>query len=105
MKDDAVPSIIVAMADVNSTLGPDSSTEERENFLRWSKETVKDYYEVIKKRLERRELITGRDLIALGMEPGPEMGRILEQIRSAQDTGEVNSSEEALALARELLSE
>ena len=105
MKDDAIPSLIVAMADVKSTLGPDSSTEERENFLRWSKETVKDYYEVIKKRLERRELITGRDLIALGMEPGPEMGRILEQIRSAQDTGEVNSSEEALALARELLSE
>ncbi len=105
MKDDAIPSLIVAMADVKSTLGPDSSTEERGNFLRWSKETVKDYYEVIKKRLERRELITGRDLIALGMEPGPEMGRILEQIRSAQDTGEVNSSEEALALARELLSE
>ena len=105
MKDDAVPSIIVAMADVKSTLGPDSSKEELENFLRWSKEAIKDYYEVIKKRLERRELITGRDLIALGMEPGPEMGRILEQIRSAQDTGEVNSSEEALALARELLSE
>src|SRR3990170_768186 len=100
MKDDSVPSVIVAMADVNSTLGPDSSTEERENFLRWSKETVKDYYEVIKNMFERRDLITGRDLIALGMEPGPEMGRILEQIRSAQDTGEVNSSEEALALAR-----
>lgn len=104
MKDDAVPSVIVAMADVKSTLGPDSSTEEMGNFLRWSKESIKDYYEVIKKRLERRELITGRELIALGMEPGPEMGRILEQIRSAQDTGELNSSEEALALARELLS-
>lgn len=104
MKDDAIPSLIVAMSDVKSTLGPDSSTEERENFLRWSKETIKDYYEVIKKRLERRELITGRDLIALGMEPGPEMGRILEQIRSAQDTGDVNIREEALAMARELLS-
>ena len=104
MKDDAVPSVIVAMADVKSTLGPDSSTEEREYFHRWSTETIKDYYEVIKNRLERRDLITGRDLIALGMEPGPEMGRILEQIRSAQDTGEVNNSDEALAMARELLS-
>lgn len=104
MKDDAIPSVIVAMADVKSTLGPDSSTEEREKFLRWSKETIKDYYEVIKKRLERRDLITGRDLIALGMEPGPEMGRILDQIRSAQDTGELNSRDEALALAREVLS-
>ena len=59
---------------------------------------------MIRQRLERRDLITGRDLIALGMEPGPEMGRILEQIRSAQDTGEVHSSEEALAMAREWLS-
>ncbi len=105
MKDDAIPSVIVAMADVKSTLGPDSSVEDREDFLKWSRETIKDYYEVIRKRLERRDLITGRDLITLGMEPGPEMGRILEQIRSAQDTGELNSSEEALAMARELLSQ
>lgn len=105
MKDDVSPSVIVGMADVKSTLGPDSRTEDREDYLRWSKETIKDYYEVIKKRLERRDLITGKDLIALGMEPGPELGRILEQIRSAQDTGEVNSSDEALAMARELLSQ
>jgi putative nucleotidyltransferase with HDIG domain len=104
MKDEVIPSVIVGMADVKSTLGPDSSTEEREDFIRWSKETIKDYYEVIKKRLERRDLITGRDLIILGMEPGPEMGRILEQIRSAQDTGDLNSREDALAMARELLS-
>ncbi len=105
MQDDAIPSVIVGMADVKSTLGPDSSANEREDFLRWSKETIKDYYEVIRKGLEKRALITGRDLITLGMEPGPEMGRILEQIRSAHDTGEVNSSEEALAMARELLSQ
>lgn len=103
MKDDAIPAVIVGMADARSTLGPDSRPEEREDFLLWSIDTVKDYYEVIKKRLERRDLITGRDLIALGMDPGPEMGRILAEIRSAQDTGELNSSEEALALARELL--
>ena len=105
MQDDAIPSVIIGMSDVKSTLGPDSSPEERDNFIGWSKETIRNYYNVIRKRLERRDLITGRDLITLGMEPGPEMGRILEQIRSAQDTGELNSSEEALAMARELLSE
>src|SRR3990170_3917400 len=41
MKDDAVPSVIIAMADIKSTLGPDSSTEERKNFHRWSTETIK----------------------------------------------------------------
>ena len=104
MKDDVIPSIIVGMADVKSSLGPESSVQDRDNFLQWSHETIKDYYETIKNRLERRDLITGRDLITLGMEPGPEMGRILEQIRCAQDTGEVNNSDEALAMARELLS-
>ncbi|MCC7201253.1 MAG: HD domain-containing protein [Nitrospirae bacterium] len=103
MKDDAVPSVIVGMADAKSTSGPDSRPEEREEFLRWSMDTVRDYYEVIKKRIGKRDLITGRDLIALGMEPGPEMGRILAEVRSAQDTGEVNSHGEALAMARELL--
>ncbi|MCC6545340.1 MAG: HD domain-containing protein [Nitrospirae bacterium] len=103
MKDDAVPSAIVAIADIKSTSGPDSSAEWREDFMRWSKETIKEYYEVIKNRLERRDLITGRDLMTLGMVPGPEMGRILEQIRSAQDAGELNNHDEALALARQLL--
>src|SRR3990172_8638879 len=81
MKDDVIPSIIVGMADVKSSLGPDSSVQDRDNFLQWSHETIKNYYETIKKRLERRDLITGRDLVTLGMEPGPEMGRILEQIQ------------------------
>ncbi len=103
MKDDAVPAVIVGMADAKGTLGPDSRPEEREDFLRWSMDIVRDYYEVIKKKIEKRDLITGRDLIALGMEPGPEMGRILAELRNAQDTGEVNSHGEALAMARELL--
>ncbi len=104
MKDDAIPAVIVGMADVKSTLGPDYSMEEREDFLRWSREAIKEYYEVIKMKLERKDFITGRDLIVLGMEPGPEIGRILEQIRTAQDAGDLNSRDEALALARELLS-
>jgi len=36
------------------------------------------------------------------MEPGPEMGGMLKEIRDAQDAGEVSSREAALELAKKL---
>lgn len=47
-------------------------------------------------------LVLGRDVLALGVEPGPEVGRILGAVREAQLDGRVGSREEALGLAREL---
>ena len=38
----------------------------------------------------------------IGVRPGPEMGRILEELRAASFAGEISGREEALALAREL---
>jgi tRNA nucleotidyltransferase (CCA-adding enzyme) len=48
-------------------------------------------------------LVLGRHLIALGVEPGPEMGRLLKQIYERQLDGDVVSTEDGIALARELL--
>jgi hypothetical protein len=39
---------------------------------------------------------------ALGIEPGPELGRLLARLRKARFTGEAETREEALALARRL---
>jgi poly(A) polymerase len=47
--------------------------------------------------LER--LIGGSELIAMGMAPGPAMGRLLRELEDAQLEGEVNTREEALAWA------
>ena len=52
---------------------------------RW--ESVRDYYKEIKAKIESPDLITGHDLIALGMKPGPEIGKILAQVRDARDSG------------------
>ena len=38
----------------------------------------------------------------VGVSPGPELGRILEELRAASFAGEISSREEAVALAREL---
>jgi putative nucleotidyltransferase with HDIG domain len=103
MGDDAVPAIILSMADTMSILGPDATEEYRERYINWSKQSVRDYYDRIKLQIESPDLITGKDLITLGMKPGPEIGRILAEVRSARDDGKIASREEALELAKKLL--
>jgi poly(A) polymerase len=51
-----------------------------------------------------RPLVGGDELAAgLGIEPGPEIGRLLEQLEAAQYAGEVSTREQALERARELI--
>lgn len=51
-------------------------------------------------------LLAGRDVMAaLGLEPGPEIGRVLAHVRAAQLDGEVTTRDEALACARALIVE
>ncbi|MEO7934555.1 MAG: CCA tRNA nucleotidyltransferase [Chthoniobacterales bacterium] len=46
-------------------------------------------------------LITGRDLISLGLRPGPEFKSILEMVETAQLENRISTREEALQLVRE----
>jgi hypothetical protein len=101
--DNAVPSIILAMADVMSILGVAADPGYRERHLAWSRQAVIDYYGTIKARLEAPALVRGEDLVSLGMEPGPALGEVLARIRAAQDAGEIDSAGQALALAREMI--
>jgi poly(A) polymerase len=50
-------------------------------------------------------LVTGEDLKALGLKPGPEFKRLLDAVREAQLEGRVRTKEEALKLVEELLRE
>jgi tRNA nucleotidyltransferase/poly(A) polymerase len=47
-------------------------------------------------------LLSGDDLIELGMRPGPELGRVLRAVEDAQLEGRVRDRDEALRLANEL---
>jgi poly(A) polymerase len=70
-----------------------------------------DVYEMLvreRAELERRPelvppLLTGRDLLALGMRPGPELGRLLCQLREKQLAEELTTRDQALAWVREQL--
>ena len=46
-------------------------------------------------------LVTGKDVISLGYEPGPKVGQILRFVQEKQVTGEVKTREDALRLLKE----
>jgi tRNA nucleotidyltransferase (CCA-adding enzyme) len=48
-------------------------------------------------------LLRGRDLLALGLQPGPELGRVLQAVYERQLDGAVTSLDEARAEARRIL--
>lgn len=43
-----------------------------------------------------KPLVQGRDVLALGVSPGPEVGRLIAEIEEARDHGEIRTREEAL---------
>jgi tRNA nucleotidyltransferase (CCA-adding enzyme) len=50
-----------------------------------------------------RPLVRGRDLLALGVQPGPRMGSLLREIYEQQLDGRLQTLDEGIALARDLL--
>lgn len=48
-------------------------------------------------------LLQGRDLIELGLDPGPRLGEWINAIEEARDRGEIRTREEALAYVKEKL--
>jgi putative nucleotidyltransferase with HDIG domain len=98
--DDAIPLIILSMADMQATRGKLSTYSERSAHLEWSQKTVRNYFEKLKTELERKCLISGLDLIEMGMQPGPEIGKILKKVQEAQDEGSISDREEALEMVK-----
>ncbi len=72
-----------------------------------------DHYEFLVGQAEQLErqpairppLLTGKDLLGLGMKPGPMMGRLLAELREKQLQDELKTPEEARAWAQKQLGE
>jgi tRNA nucleotidyltransferase (CCA-adding enzyme) len=50
-----------------------------------------------------RPLVQGRDLLLLGVKPGPRMGEIIKEIEGLRDAGKILNKKDALDHAREML--
>jgi poly(A) polymerase len=69
-------------------------------------EFVRERYHAIPEEAVRpKPLITGRELIALGYQPGPQFKDILRVVEDAQLDGTIGTTEEALDLVRERFGE
>jgi hypothetical protein len=100
---DTVALLLLGMADVRAIRGPAASDIYRRNFCHWARDGIVKLEKTILPLTRQAPLINGRDLIALGMSPGPELGTVLTRITTARDNGQITTRDEALALACELL--
>ncbi len=98
--DAAIDTLLLSLADHLATVGPRLIMEG------WRQHVVLVQY-ILWKRFQEPQVISppvllrgGELMEALGLLPGPQVGRLLEMIREAQAAGEVNTKEEALKLAR-----
>jgi poly(A) polymerase len=64
---------------------------------------VEQAEELKKKPAIRPSLLTGKDLIALGMKPGPTMGKLLDEIREKQLQDELKTPKAARTWVKERL--
>lgn len=94
--------VILAAADLLACRGPATSPADQRRRLAVLDGMIAQHAQW---RVEEQfePLLRGRDLIAdLGLEPGPHFSTILEAVEEAQVNGDIDTREEALALARQV---
>lgn len=94
---------LLSLADTLATYGPQLNQEIWGRNLEVIRSLFEAWWEKPSEHVSPPPILTGHDLISeLKMEPGPDIGRILEMIREAQATHQVNNREDALELARQI---
>jgi putative nucleotidyltransferase with HDIG domain len=96
--------LLVSLADFLATGGPSATGERQEAFFRLLDSFLNLYFRRDAASIGGRNLVTGKDLTdALGISPGPEVGRLLRLIEEARVEGKVSNRTEALRLAASLM--
>jgi poly(A) polymerase len=93
----------LAMADSLAGQGPQKPPDAEEHLGKLGEAAWRFYQERLMVQARQPRLITGDDLCALGLTPGPEFRRLLAAVEEAQWEGQVTTREEALALVKTLI--
>ncbi|BCX05163.1 MAG: HDIG domain-containing protein [Candidatus Roseilinea sp.] len=100
---DCAPELaLFAIADCVGKRGAQTAAEDCAPSVEIARRLLDEYYARFERSVAPPPLLTGRDVIALGVKPGPRVGEILEAVREAQMIGEIGVRDEALVLARQL---
>ncbi|HHE41571.1 MAG TPA: HD domain-containing protein, partial [Dehalococcoidia bacterium] len=99
-KDAGFGVLYLALADYLACRGPLYTMTEWSNVCKLARYVI-DEHARQKEAVHPPRLITGNDIMMLlNIGPSPTVGRILARVLEAQASGEINSREEALTLAR-----
>jgi len=97
---------LLSLADVFATYGHTLPQDIWIEHLDVVRTLLEAWWERSEESISPVPLVTGDDLILeFGLEPGPTIGELLENIREAQATGQISNRREALALAGDRLKE
>jgi tRNA nucleotidyltransferase/poly(A) polymerase len=100
--DAGVDTVLLSLADRLATWGPDLEEARWVRRLEVAELLLHHFFERRQETVTPSLPVDGHDLMrALDLEPGPEVGRLLDLLREAVAAGEVETEEEALQLARE----
>ncbi|WP_038055046.1 HD domain-containing protein [Thermodesulfobacterium hydrogeniphilum] len=90
---------IISMADSLASQGPDKEPDYEERLKNFFKELFK-FKEELQKESTKEKLITGKDLIALGLKPGPIFRKILQEVELLVLEGKIKKKEEVLEFVK-----
>jgi putative nucleotidyltransferase with HDIG domain len=94
---------VLALADHLATYDGRGDEAAWADLLEVTRTLLAGYFTAYETIVQPPRLLTGSELIAaLGLVPGPEVGRLLREIEEAQAAGQIDDRESALALARQL---
>ncbi len=99
--DTGIDILYLSLADHLATRGPNLNIERFKEHAHLVDYVIKQHFE--QERIVRPpKLVDGYDIINIfGINPGPKIGEMLEEIREVQASGEITTREEALAYIRE----
>jgi hypothetical protein len=94
--------VLLGLADHLATWGPNLGEERWRNRLEVAELLLHHYFDQSQEVIAPQLPIDGHDLMGvLDLEPGPEIGRLLDLLREAVAAGQVETREEILDLARD----
>ena len=100
------PLLFSFASDYMTTLGPKSPGGNKRELFQQIHSWLEFYDQQLKPRQAQPPLVNGHDLMDhLDISPGPILGKLLSTLRELQWEGRINSREEALQKASQLLSE
>lgn len=95
---------ILSLADTLATYGVTISSASWEHELRICRQLLDAWFDQNPQVINLPQLVNGSDLIRqFQLEPGPLIGKLLAEIHEAQATGQINSIEDALDFAEQMI--